>query len=141
MGNVIIWKKTCFMKFSIYCMRFEVWSNILQWNWKQFRGKKCTMNHCLVYISYRKTKGATARKQEKMLGVANRWVQKRWVMRKGNNMWAKGKESNRIRGFGRQTLLSLNHLTGEGQKASEIALPTLHHVLSNTCKYYEVVPN
>lgn len=36
--------------------------------------------------------------------------------------------------FGSQTLLSLNCLTGEGQKASEITLPVLHLLLSNIFK-------
>lgn len=55
-------------------------------------------------------------------------------------MRAKDKESNRIGEFGRQTLLCLNHLTREGQKASEIALPMLHHVLTlaSTMKLFQI---
>ena len=46
----------------------------------------------------------------------------------------KAKKTTESGVFGRQTLLCLRCLTGEGPKASEITLPTLHHVLSNTCK-------
>lgn len=52
---------------EIFNILYEIWGGLTFFNGieSDYKGKKCTINHVLIYINYSKAKGAIARKQEK----------------------------------------------------------------------------